>query len=168
MMMTTRVTAAAVMLGAVLAPIASAQADKAGSIAIEGPWSRETAPGARTGAGYMTITNKGEQDDRLLSGSTPVADRLEIHTMTMDGGVMRMRPLKDGLAVPAGGMAELKPGGYHIMLIGLKAPLKKGSSYPVVLNFMRAGQVKVSMKVESISTGAPSNAQKAGGHDRQH
>lgn len=168
MTMITRVTAAALMLGATLAPIASAHEYNIGSLTIEYPWSRQTAPRAKTGAGYLTVINRERQDDRLMGGTTPVADRLEIHSMTMDRGIMRMRPVATGLPIPAGGKVELKPGGYHIMLIGLKAPLKKGDRIPAVLNFAKTGQVKVAFKVESIGASAPTAGKEAGGYGGHH
>lgn len=145
----------------VFAPIAllglalpvTAQSVRQGSLTIDGAWTRQTAPGQSVGGGFMTIVNRGKAADRLLSGSSPAAAKIEIHTMSMDGGVMRMRPLADGLAVPAGGKVELKPGGYHIMLIGLKKPLALGGRIPVTLRFQRAGSVTVQLQVNSISHG---------------
>lgn len=168
MTMIIRATAVALMLAATAVPIASAQEHRAGSLRVENAWSRQTAPSARTGAGYLTIINSGPQDDRLLGGSTPAADRLEVHATTMDKGIMRMRPVTTGLPVPAGGKVALKPGGYHIMLIGLRAPLKKGDRIPAVLDFARAGQVKVAFKVEGLGASTPSVEPKAGSHDRRH
>jgi len=122
-------------------------------VGVDGPWLRETAPGARTGAGYGLFVNGGTAEDRLLGGSTPIADRIEVHSMTMDGGVMRMRPVSGGLAIPAGGRIALKPGGYHLMLIGLKQPLRRGAMVPVTLDFAKAGSLKLSFRVESIDHG---------------
>ncbi len=125
-------------------------------VSVDGAWLRETAPGARTGAGYGLVVNAGSAEDRLLGGSTPVAARLEVHSMTMDGGIMRMRPVTGGLAIPAGGRVALKPGGYHLMLIGLKQPLRRGTMVPVTLDFARAGLLKLSLRVESIDHGRES------------
>ncbi len=130
-----------------------AQSVKRGDLSIATAWTRQTAPGQANGGGFMTISNAGGQADRLVGGSSPAAARVEIHTMSMDGGIMRMRPLPDGLAVPARGRLELKPGSYHIMLIGLKAPLKLGTTVPLTLRFQRGGAVTVQLKVEAISHG---------------
>lgn len=138
---------------AVAAPIA-AQTVKRGDLSITNAWSRQTAPGQANGGGFMTIGNRAKQADRLIGGSSPVAAKVEIHTMSMDGGIMRMRPLPNGLAVPAGGRLELKPGSHHIMLIGLKSPLRLGTQVPLTLRFQHGGSVTVQLKVERISHGA--------------
>lgn len=96
-----------------------------------------------------------------MSAASPAADRVEIHTMTMDGGIMRMRQLPDGIAIPAGTTASLKPGGNHIMLIGLKAPLVESALVPLALNFAGAGTIKVQMKVEAAGAAAPAPAHQA-------
>lgn len=142
-------------LAASLATPLSAHQYKAGSLSIAHPWSRQTAPGQSVGGAFMTIANAGAQPDQLLGGSTPAAERIEIHSMSMDGGVMRMRPLPDGLPVPAHGALTLQPGGFHIMLIGLKQPLALGTRIPVTLRFRRAGAVTVELAVESVAYQAP-------------
>lgn len=135
----------------VIAPAFAAQ-KTASPLEISRPWSRATPPGATTGAGYLAIANPGKTPDRLVGGSTPVAAKLEIHEMSMTGGVMRMRPVAGGLVIGAGQTVTLKPGGYHLMLIGLKRPLKAGESVPVTLTFERAGPVKTALDVQA--TGA--------------
>ena len=142
----------AAALGAVTLAPASAAPKQAASgsattLALSQAWSRATPPAATTGAGYLTITNTGKGADRLVGGATPVADKLEIHEMSMTGGVMRMRPVKGGLAIGPGQSVTLKPGGYHLMLIGLKRPLKAGERLPVTLTFERAGAVKTELEV---------------------
>lgn len=136
-----------------MAAPASAHSFKVGDLSIAHPWTRQTAPGQSNGGGFMAIANSGKGADRLVGGSSPAAAKVEIHTMSMDGGVMRMRPVKEGLAIPAGGKLELKPGGYHIMLIGLKAPLERGKLVPLILKFEKAGATTVDLKVESITYG---------------
>ena len=138
---------AAIALSASVPALASGQ--KAGAIEIQHPWARPTPPGAPTGGGYLTLVNHGSTPDRLLGGSTPVADRLEVHEMSMQGSIMRMRKLDDGVAIPANGTAELKPGGLHIMLIGLKKPLKLGDRVPAKLRFEKAGEVAVEFVVQN-------------------
>lgn len=136
-------------LVAILPAVAGAAAVRdvaAGALRITDPWSRP-APG-KVGAGYMTVTNTGPIPDRLIGGESPLADRLEIHEMSMDGGVMRMRKLDRGLTLAPDATVRLEPGGYHIMLIGLKRPLKLGQTVPATLRFERAGAVKVVFTVQ--------------------
>lgn len=95
----------------------------------------ETPPNARNAGGFVTIVNTGDVDNRLVSATSPVSERVELHTMTMDGDVMRMRELEDGIALPAGETVELKPGGLHVMFIGLSAPFVTGETVPVTLTF---------------------------------
>jgi hypothetical protein len=135
---------------------AAAHDFKAGSLTLQHPWTRATA--GKVGAGYTIIVNSGKTADQLVSASSPAVDKVEIHTMTMDGGVMKMRPLPDGIAIPAGGTARLAPGGYHLMLLGLKAPLVAGKLVPLTLNFAKAGPVKVQLKVEAAGAAEPAHA----------
>ena len=132
-------------------------AHHASPITIEKPWARATPPGAQTGAAYLTIMNHGTEADVLIAASSPGAGRVEFHQMTMTDGVMRMRPAASGVAVPAGGTIELKPdGGYHLMLGGLKAPLKSGTMLPITLRFAKAGSIEVVFDVEPIGARGPS------------
>jgi copper(I)-binding protein len=135
------VAAAAATLA--LSITANAAGIKHGSLMLEGVWVRATATGAPTSAGYVTIHNTGSEDDRLVSASTDVAKKTEIHTMTMDGGVMRMRPLTDGVVIPAGAKVALKPGGEHIMIMGLKNGIESGSDVTITLVFEKAGAIDV-------------------------
>ena len=144
---------------------ALAQEAKVGAITITAPWSRETAPSQSVGGGFVTIANGGKADDRLVAASSPVAAEVQLHTMSMDGGVMRMRQLTDGIAVPAGGTVQLKPGSLHLMFIGLKSPLKRGSNVPVTFRFAKAGNVTVQFPVLPISA---TEAATAGGHSHDH
>lgn len=133
-----------------------------GKMAIGHPWTRETAATQSVGGGFLTIRNGGKTADRLVSASSPFAAEVQIHTMSMDGGVMKMRPLKDGITIPAGQTVELKPGGLHIMFIGLKQPFKKGGQIPATLKFLKAGTVKVSFAVQPVDSSAPMEAGHAG------
>ena len=137
--------AAAVWIGT--AAGAQAQAVVAGDLMIQQAWSRPTPAGAPVGAGYLTIVNTGKRADRLLSVSSSVAQTSEIHEMSMDGGIMRMRALPAGILIPAGQAVALAPGGFHLMLIGLRQPLKAGERVPAVLRFERAGAVTVELAV---------------------
>jgi uncharacterized protein YcnI/copper(I)-binding protein len=135
----------------------------AGSLAIEGAWTRATAEGAKVAAGYLTIRNASGTADTLVSVSTPAADRGEIHDMSMtDDGVMRMRHLADGIEIPAGGAIELKPGGMHLMFLGLKDRLVEGGTLQVTLTFKSGAVTTVTLPVKAL--GASSGS----GHDHSH
>ena len=120
-------------------PLAAAAHDvfTTGTLEISGGYSRATLPNAPVGAGYITITNKGTADDTLVSASSPVAGVTQIHEMKMEGQVMRMRAVA-AVPIQPGQPLELKPGGYHLMLMDLKAPLKVGTQVPVTLTFRDA------------------------------
>lgn len=120
---------------------------RAGELVLSGPFVRATLPGAKVGGGYLSIANPSKEADRLVGGSSPAAARVEVHEMKMDGNVMQMRQLKDGLEIPAGGTTELAPGGTHLMLIEIAKPLKQGDMVPVTLEFARAGKVEVQFMV---------------------
>jgi len=141
-----------------VAATSGAHAQHASPIMVERPWSRATPPGAETGVGYLTIMNHGSEPDVLVAASSPAADRVEFHMTTTTDGVMKMRPATSGLTVPARGTVELKPdgGGYHLMLVGLKAPLKSGTMLPVTLRFAKAGSIDVVFAVEPIGARGPS------------
>ena len=148
---------------ALAATAASAHEFKVGSLEIDHPWARATPKGASVGGGYLKITNKGTEPDRLVGGSSPVAGKFEIHEMAMDGGVMKMRPLPDGVEIKPGQTVEFKPGGFHIMMVGLKQPLEAGKMVKGTLVFEKAGTVDIEYKVEPI--GATPKAGDHGGHD---
>ena len=147
---------------AALSTAALAQAGQSGGLAVQHAWSRETAAGQSVGGGFMTITNSAATADRLLSGTSPVAAEVQLHTMSMDGGIMRMRRVEGGIAVPAKGTLELKPGSYHIMFMGLKRPLRKGERFPVTLRFQRAGNVTVQVSVLPVTSSGPMDSGHAG------
>jgi copper(I)-binding protein len=120
------------------------------SIAVEQPWARATPAGAKTGAVYMTLDNKTGSADRLTGASSDVADKLQIHEMKVVNGVMQMRQVADGLPIPASGSVALKPGSYHVMLIGLKKPLTPGETFPLTLTFEKAGNISVTVPVQAM------------------
>lgn len=151
----------ALAVAIIAAPLA-AHGFTVGDLKIGHPWSRETATGQSAGGGFLTITNSGKQADRLVSATSPAASQVQIHTVSMTGGVMRMRELPGGLEIPAGATVTLKPGGFHIMLVGLKAPLKQDMMVPTELRFQRAGEVKIHFKVEAIGYGGPEGGDHAG------
>ena len=120
-------------------------------LAVEAPWARPTAPGAKVGGAFMTIVG-GKDADRVLSGSTPAAGVVELHTHVMEGGIAKMRAIP-AIDVPAGARVELKPGGLHVMLINLKSPLKAGETVPLKLRFEKAGEVEVRVAVTAQAPG---------------
>ena len=131
--------------------LALAATPAAAQIKVEEAWMRATPPGAKIAAGYLTIRNAGAAD-RLISVSSPAAERVETHITARDGDILRMREAK-GYDVPAKGMLELKPGGAHLMFVNIKAPLKEGTSVPATLKFQRAGEVKLEFQVRPLAGG---------------
>ena len=128
-------------------------------MSIGHPFARSTPAGAKAGGAYLSIENKGKVADKLLSASSPKAGSVELHTMSMDGNVMRMRQIP-AIDVAPGATVKLAPGGLHIMLQEIKQPLKKGEKFPMTLVFERAGEVKVEVVVEDVAA----SATKAGEH----
>lgn len=143
-----RILAASFALAAIACSPASQAQQRAGAIALEDPWSAATNPGATVAAGYVTIRNTGATDDRLLSATTPRAGRTELHEMSMDNGVMRMRPLS-GVTIPAGGAATFAPSGMHIMFMDIDAPFADGTTIPVTLRFEHQGEVRAAFTVRA-------------------
>lgn len=139
-----------------LAGLASCGGAVAGpKIEVEGAWARPAPQMAGAGAAYMVLKNKGSEADRLLSAETPVAEAVELHESFMDeNDVMKMRPVEGGaIEVPAGGQAELKPGGMHIMLINLAEPLEAGTTIPLALTFEKSGKIEVEVAVSDEPPG---------------
>lgn len=126
-----------------------------GDLEITGAFSRATLPNAPVGAGYLTITNKGTADDTLVSATSPVAGMTQIHQMKMEGDVMKMSEIGEGLVIPAGATVTLAPGGFHIMFMQLKEALVEGSKVPLTLTFATAGTVDVELAVGAINADAP-------------
>lgn len=129
---------------------ASAHDYKAGSIEIKHPWSRATPKGATVAGGYMKLINTGATADRLIGGSTEIAGKFEIHEMSMDNGVMKMRPLANGVEIKPGETVEFKPGSYHLMFVGITQPVEQGKRVKGTLQFEKAGKVDVEYAVEPI------------------
>ena len=141
---------AAAILAASLSIPAQAEDVTVGSLKISAPWARATPKGASIGGGYMKITNTGSAPDRLVGGASDVSSRFEVHEMSMDNGVMKMRPVDKGIEIKPGETVEFKPGGYHVMFIGLKNGLEKGQHVKATLEFEKAGKVDVDFTVEGI------------------
>jgi periplasmic copper chaperone A len=138
-----------------LAPAVHADEVTIGNLVITQAWSRATPGGAQVAGGYLTIENKGSLPDRLLSGSTDAASRIEIHEIAMDKGIMTMRPIEGGLFIEAGKALKFEPGGRHLMFIGLAAPFREGEQISVSLAFESAGKVTVPFAVQGIGAHAP-------------
>ena len=161
-------TAAALVLLA-QSPAAFAQQAAPAPIEITQAWSRATPGGAPVGAGYLALTNRGAQADRLIGGSSEVAARIEVHEMSMDNGVMKMRELAGGLEVKPGETVTLKPGGNHLMLMGLKRGLKEGERFKAQLDFAKGGKTEVEFVVQGMgASAAPGAAPASGGHNHRH
>jgi periplasmic copper chaperone A len=152
---------APVLLAQVQATPAWAADYDVGSIHIGEPWARATPKGASAGAGYMTITNKGTAPDRVSCVSDDASGQCQIHSMTMEDGVMKMRPVEGGLEIKPGETVTLQPGGLHVMFVGLKHPLEQGQSIKATLKFDKAGTVEVAYPIAAI--GAPAPGAAAGG-----
>lgn len=148
------------------AAAAGAHEFKVGTIEIGHPWSRATPGGASVGAGYLVLKNTGAEPDRLVSVSVPFAGRVEIHEVVTSDGVASMKPVPDGVVIPAGGSVAFKPGSYHLMFFDLKQPLKEGESLDGTLAFAKAGSVAVQFKVEKVGFGGDGGGQ--GGAHKGH
>lgn len=151
--MFTRRTALAATLFAPLPALAQTAETRAGDITVANPWTRAAGANANGGA-FLVLRNGGGQADSLISASTDAARRVELHTMVRDGDVMRMRPVNT-IPVPAGQTVDLRPGGLHVMLIGLNAPLQQGGQVPLTLRFERAGEVRVMLSVQAAGARTP-------------
>ncbi|KAF1047713.1 MAG: hypothetical protein GAK35_00528 [Herbaspirillum frisingense] len=144
------IAAAAALLAT--APLSQAHEYKLGQLEIGHPYARSTVPGQPAGGAYFSIENKGSAPDRLVALSSPVAKTTEIHTMAMEGNLMKMREVDGGLEVKPGQKIAMQPGnGYHIMLMGLSKPLKAGDKVPLTLTFEKAGKVDVTVNVEDAA-----------------
>jgi copper(I)-binding protein len=136
-------------------PPSRAEEVKAGDLVISRAWSRATPGGAKVGGGFLTVENKGTAPDRLIGGAADVASKVEVHEMSMNNGVMTMRPLEKGLTIDPGKTVKLAPGGYHLMLMDLKNPLKQGDKLAITLEFEKAGKVQVTFDVQAVGAPGP-------------
>ena len=128
----------------------------AADVVAEQPWSRATPPGASTGAVYLTLTSK--DGDTLVGATSPASSGAGVHEMTMDGTIMRMREVTGGLPLPPGQAVTLQPGGLHIMLTGLKAPLKRGGTVQLHLTFAKSPPLDVTAPIAGIGAAAPAGS----------
>jgi periplasmic copper chaperone A len=144
-------TAIVLTIAAGVALVRGAEAP-GGALHIEA-WARATPPGASVGAAYLIVRNEGDKDDRLVGAASPAAESVEAHETVDENGVARMRPL-EGASIPAGGALVMRPGGAHLMLMGLAAPLREGSSFKLTLTFERAGKMTVEAQVGPLGADA--------------
>ena len=128
---------------------------QAGALKITAAWARATPKGAKVGGGYLTISNTGTAPDRFVGGSSDVSRKFELHQMKMENGIMKMRPLPDGIEIKPGQTVTLSPGGQHIMLVGLTRPLKQGDHFKATLDFEKAGKVDVEFSIAGIGARGP-------------
>lgn len=152
--------AIAIAVAAHASPLASPSGSpsasrSANALSIEGAWLRATPPQAPVAGGFLTVRNRGQRMDRLLTVVSADAERVEIHSMHMQDGVMRMRRLDEGIAIPARGRVELKPGGLHLMFIGPKRPYRPGETVTATLRFEYAGAREVRFEVRALGATAP-------------
>ena len=126
-----------------------------GSLIVENPWARATPRGAKVGAGYLSIFNIGKVDDRLISATTDISKRVEIHSVSITNGIMKMRKLADGIEIKSKNLVDFKPGGYHLMFIDLNEPLKKEQSFNVTLKFEKTGEIDVLFLTTGIGGKSP-------------
>jgi copper(I)-binding protein len=146
-----------------LAPLLAAAGPAFSQIHVDNAWARATPPGAKIAAGYMTIRNDSASADRLVSASSPAAARVQTHVTKTEGGISRMREVK-GYDIPANGSFELTPGGSHLMLVDIKAPLKAGERVPLVLRFQHAGEMKVELEVRPLGASGGMGGMHGHGH----
>ena len=155
-----------VVLAAWLATAAApAQEYSAGAIRIGKVWTRETPAGAKVGAGFMTITNTGKEPDTLIGGSIPIAGKVEVHEMSMDRGMMKMRRLDPGLTIKPGETVVLRPGSFHLMFLDMAQGPKRGTSVKGTLMFEKAGRIEVEYGVEPVGAREPGAGAGAGKGD---
>jgi copper(I)-binding protein len=152
----------AVWLATTLAP---AQEYSAGAIKISKVWTREIPAGAKVGAGFMTITNTGKEPDILIAGTVPFARKFEVHEMSMEGGMMKMRRLEPGLVIKPGATVVLKPGSFHLMLLDVGEGPKRGTPVKGTLIFEKAGTIEVEYGVEPVGAREPGQGGAAGPKD---
>jgi len=127
-----------------------------GQVSVEQPWSRATPPGSTIGVGFMQLRNAGAAAERVVGASSPVAERVEMHVTSREGEVMKMRQVQ-AFEIPAGGAFELKPGGAHLMLMGLKRSLQQGEHVPLTLRLENGGELNVELTVQEMGARHPAH-----------
>jgi copper(I)-binding protein len=148
------VIAACIVAGVLASSPAAAHRYGKGDLHVRHPWTRATPPGAKVAVGFLEIRNSGNEPDRVVGASTPHAERVELHVMMREGDVMKMRGVQS-FEVPARQRLTLRPGGPHLMIIGLKRPLAKGEQIPLTLRFERGGEVRIELEVQAADSKKP-------------
>ena len=162
------------LIAALAAPAFAETADadgagwQLGDLTISAPFSRATLPNAPVAGGFMTLTNNGAQDDRLIAAESTASGHMEIHEMAVVDHVMTMRELPDGLPIPAGETVELRPGGLHLMFMQLQHPLVEGETVDVTLTFENAGQIDVPLSIGAMNTRNDHSHDHGHDHDHDH
>jgi copper(I)-binding protein len=152
----------------IISASASAHEYKVGDLRVAHPHARATVPHQPSGAAYFGIENTGKSTDKLVAVASPVAKTAQIHTMSMDGNVMKMREVQN-IEIPPSGKIVMKPGdGYHIMLMGLNQQLKPGDKFPLTLTFEKAGKIDVSVLVDDKDKEAKSSKDATMSHDHMN
>ena len=141
----------AALVTAAMVSTAQAEEYKLGDLVIDTPWMKATMPNAPVSGGYMVIRNTGSEADRLIGGNVDFAGKVEVHEMKMENDVMKMREVEGGLEIPAGGEVVLKPGGFHVMFMGLKEQLKEGETREVEVSFQNAGSITLPFPVKTVT-----------------
>lgn len=162
--MTILKTLAACAVLMLASPAVQANDVSKGDISVSNPWTRATPPNARAAGGFVTISNTGSGDDRLTAVASPLSDRVEIHEMAVNDGVMKMRQLADGLIIPAGETVTLEPGGLHIMFLGINGRFEQGTTVPVTLRFEQAGDISIKLPVAAMGSKTMDHGKM--GHDK--
>lgn len=144
-------TRATVALAAIAlsATLAFAHGYKLGNLEIKHPWAKATVPGQPVAGGFLSVVNSGSEPDRLVKVTSDVSGMIQLHEMKVEDGVMKMNEIPGGIEVAPGATVELKPGGLHVMFMGIKAPFKEGETVKAVLTFEKAGDVAVEFKIEA-------------------
>ncbi|MFD2204302.1 copper chaperone PCu(A)C [Kiloniella antarctica] len=161
-------TALAAIICLSLTSLASADDKKAGDITVQKPWARATLGQMKNGASFLSLHNMGSEDDTLISATGDAAKRIELHSHTMIDGVMKMRQVEGGIPVKAGTMVELKPGSFHIMMMGLSTPLKEGEMFPLTLTFEKSGSVDIMVHVQKGGAMKPMAGESKDGAKTDH
>jgi copper(I)-binding protein len=153
--MSFRTLAAALVAATLFSTSAFAHSVTVGSLSLTDLWTRAIPAGAPTAAGYLTITNNGTEADKLIAAGSPLAESAGLHTMKTKDGVMSMSPVEGGIEILPGKSVTLAPGGFHIMFVTLKEPLKEGGKFPVTLTFEKAGKVETFLHIKAIGADGP-------------
>ncbi len=162
----TAAAAAALVLFGLAVAAGAEEAAEVGDILIQDAYARASVGQAGTSVVYMTLVNTGDEADRLVGAASPAAEAVEPHTHLMEDGIMRMRPA-EAIEVAPGTPTVLRPGGLHLMVIGLRAPLREGESMPLTLSFERSGEVELELPIRSIAATMGGMGQ-GGGHSQGH